>query len=223
MSRRFLAVLVLAPLVLAGWPAAADESSEVEQLREQLRSTVLQLRALQDQQAAAPAPAPAAAAPDAASKAKLAAVEGQLRAAKARAAGAQAQIDKLKGENDALTSAQTAQAAELDKYKQAYAQASDTGRDLATERDKLKTQLAIAANTAGACQAKNTRLIAFTEGVLEADRKVGFVQVLGSREPLFGLRRVQLENIAQEREDTLRANRCDPRLDAVAKPAPRGG
>jgi hypothetical protein len=42
--------------------------------------------------------------------------------------------------------------------------------------------------------------------------------VLSAREPLLGLRRVQLENIDQDHEDTVRANRCDARLDAAGPP-----
>lgn len=229
MDKRILAVFIAPSLLLMGCPAFAADTPEVAQLREQLRSTVLQLRQLQDQVAATPAPAPtpAPAAADTASKAKLAAAQSELRSARARADELQASLTKVQAQNDALTGASAAQAAELDKYKQAYTQATDAGRDLTAQRDQLKAQLGVMTNVSAACQAKNERLIAFAEGVLAADRKVGFGQVLSAKEPVLGLRRVQLENLAQEREDTVRANHCDPRLDAVAKPQqpprPQGG
>jgi hypothetical protein len=75
---------------------------------------------------------------------------------------------------------------------------------------------------ATACQAKNTGLITFTESVLNAYRKEKVSDVMARGEPFFGLARVRLENLAQDREDTVRADRCDPRLDA-ATPGKAGG
>jgi chromosome segregation ATPase len=224
MRKQVLAACVASSLVLSGGSALAADS-EVEQLRAQLRSTVLQLRELQDQQAAAAAPAPALApaAPDNATKAKLAAAQSELRAARAHAAELQASVAKAQAGNDASASAAAAQAAELEKTRQALSQASDTLRDVTAERNLLNTQLSAARTVSAACQAKNDRLIAFTQGVLDADRKAGLGSALRAKEPVFGFRRVQLENLAQERDDTVRANRCDPRLDAAAKPRPSGG
>ncbi len=218
MTRQALIACVLVPLILFGGRAAAADS-EVEALRAQLRSTVLQLRELQDQQAAAGSPSTAASPDAAALQAKLAAAQRELRAAR-RSAGAaadlQAALTKAQADNAGLTSAAAASAAELDKYKSVYSQAAQAGRDLTAERDRLKAQLTLTGNVAAACQAKNLRLVAFAEDLLAAYGKVGFLQVLTAREPVIGLRRVQLENIAQDREDTIRANRCDARLDAAA-------
>lgn len=223
MARLRFVAAALIPLLLAGGGALADP--ETDQLREQLRATVLQLRQLQDQQASAPQPAPAAPPADAAIKARLAAAQAQLRAARedaAKAAQLQADLDKLQAQNTALTTAASADAAQLENVKAAYAQSVDAGRALAAERDRLKSDLARMTTIATACQAKNTRLVAFTKSLLDAYGKVGLGQVLGRREPFLGLERVQLENIAQDREDTVRSDRCDPRLDAVA-PAKAGG
>jgi hypothetical protein len=207
-----------------GQATAADP--EVEQLREQLRATVLQLRELQDQQAAAPAPAQAG--PDtAALKAKLDASEAALRAARRNAAASAAlKADLTKAQADSTAQAAAAQAAagERDKYKAALDQSNEAGRQLTLERDRLRVQLNQAVNIATACQAKNTRLVAFAENLLNDYRKVGIGQVLAAHEPVFGLRRVQLENIAQDREDAVRANKCDARLDVQGPAkAPPGG
>jgi len=220
MTRPVLIACLLIPLIVLGGQAAAADP-EVEALREQLRATVLQLRELQDQQAAA-APAAPAASPDVTGlKSKLAAAQGAARRSAAALAGVQASLTKAQADNAVLTSAAAAQASELEKFRTAYNQSTEAGRDLSAERDRLKAQLALTSNIAVACQAKNTRLIAFAEDLLVAYRKVGFGQVLAAREPVLGLRRVQLENIAQDREDTIRANRCDARRDAIAaKPAP---
>jgi chromosome segregation ATPase len=225
MPRPTLLLALVAPLILVvGVARAADP--EVEQLREQLRATVLQLRELQDQQAQAAAPAAKPEPDQAAAKAKLAATEAQLRKARraaAQTAAAQAALAKAQADNTALTSAASASAAELEKFKAAYAQSEETDRALGLERDGLKAQLARMNNIAAACQAKNVRLVSFAEEMLSAYRKVGFGQVVAAREPFLGLKRVQLENIAQEREDKVRAAKCDPRLDAAAPAKPAGG
>jgi hypothetical protein len=111
--------------------------------------------------------------------------------------------------------------AELAKVQAAYATAADQARDLATERDRLKNQLAEMTNAAVTCQAKNARLVAFAEALLDDYSKMSLGRVLGSREPFLGMERVKLENLIQDREDTIRANRCNQRIDSAppAKPA----
>ncbi len=223
MARTLLIAGLLIPLVLCGGGALAGDS-ETDQLREQLRATVLQLRQLQDQQAAAPAPTATPPADDVTRK--LAAAQAQLRAARRdakRAALLQAALDKAQADNTALTAAGAASAAEIERLKTAYGQSVDAGRTVTGERDRLKSQLAQMTLIAGACQAKNGRLVAFAESLLEAYRKVGIGEVLAAREPVLGLRRVQLENIAQDREDSVRAVTCDPRLDAAPPAKPAGG
>jgi hypothetical protein len=224
MARLRILAAALIPVVLTGTGAIADP--ETEQLREQLRSTVLQLRQLQDQMAAAPPPAAAAPPADAAAKAKLAALQSQLHAARQSAAKAgqlQADVDRLQAQNAALTTAAGADTAQLASLKTAYDQSVESGRVLAGERDRLKADLARMTTVATACQVKNTRLVAFTESVLDAYRRDKVGDVLARHEPFLGLARVRLENLAQDQEDTVRSDRCDPRLDAVAPAKPGGG
>jgi hypothetical protein len=214
---------VLIPLALAGTGALADP--ETDQLREQLRATVLQLRQLQDQMAAAPPPAAAPPA-DAGAKAKLAAAQSQLRAARqaaARASQLQADVDKLQAQNAAITTAAGADANQLASLKAAYDQSVESGRALASERDRLKADLARMTAIATACQVKNTKLVALTESVLGAYRRDSVGDVVARHEPFLGLARVRLENLAQDREDQVRDARCDPRLDAATPAKPGGG
>jgi chromosome segregation ATPase len=219
---RFVIVMAaMLPLWLGG-AARADDASEADKLREQLRATVMQLRELQDQQAAAksaPAAAPAQTSPEAAAlKAKLAAAEARLRAAQrdaADAAGARADADKAKADLTALQASMAATQAELEKFKGAFSQAADQGRLVTAERDQLKSQLATETTVAQACQAKNERLTTFAEGLLDRYDHVTLGEKLMAREPVIGFTRVHLENIAQEREDTIRSARCDPRVDAL--------
>lgn len=216
MARRLLAfALTVAVLGLAAPGQAAD--SEVETLRAQLRSTVLQLRQLQDQQAQAAA-TPSPASPDtAALKAQLAAARAQLAAARRAQAGSpalQAQLDKAKADNAALTAAATARDQELEKFRAAFSEAATREKTLTAERDRLTVQLRAVISAASACQEKNARLVRFSQEMLNAYNRVTLGGQLVAREPFLGLMRVQLENIAQDREDTIAANRCDFRLDS---------
>ncbi len=188
---------------------------------------MLQLRQLQDERATAPPPA--AAAPSVDVSKKLAAARAQLRAARV-AAGKAAQLqvaaDKAQADNTALTQAMAANTAELEKYKAGFAQSEEAGRALTAERDNLKARLGRMTNVATACQAKNDRLTKFAESMLSANHDLATQLSPKDRpsflEPMFGLRTVELQNIAQEHEDTVRDNHCDPRLDAASPTKPAG-
>jgi chromosome segregation ATPase len=220
-ARLVMIIAAMLPFCLAG-AARADDASEADKLREELRSTVMQLRELQDQQAAAKAsataPAPSASPDTAALRAKLAATQARLRAAQHDAAvalAARADADKAKADLAALQTSATATQAELDKFKAAFNQSADQGRTVTAERDQLKAQLAIETTIAQACQAKNERLTAFAEDLLNRYDHITLGEKLMAREPAIGFTRVHLENIAQDREDTIRAAHCDPRVDSL--------
>jgi hypothetical protein len=205
---------------MSGGAAAADP--EADQLREQLRATVLQLRQLQDQQASAPPPT-AAPAPDAAAKAALAGLRARLRAAQARAAKAeqlQTDLDKARMDNAALTAAASAAATELAALKTANTQATDQVRALTTERDSLKARLDVTIKIARVCLAKNDKLTALSRDLIQKLGRVSVAGALAREEPFLGLARVRLENLTQDREDAVRAAHCDPALDGMpARPA----
>ncbi|MBV9994458.1 MAG: hypothetical protein JO127_04515 [Caulobacteraceae bacterium] len=221
MAKKLLSLGFAGSLIIIGGPAAADDA-EVAALREQLRSTVLQLRQLQDQQAAAQA-APSSAPDEAGLMAKLAASQRELAAVRRGAAATtalKAALASAQSENAALSSASAASAAELERYKASYNQAAETVRELTAERDRLKARVDMTSNIAAVCATKNVRLVAFSEGLLTAYQKIGFAQVLSAREPVLGLWRVRLQNIAQDREDTVRADRCNAPQDASANSVP---
>jgi len=221
---RHIVGLVMPLLLVCGGVRADD--AEVNQLREQLRATVLQLRQLQDQQASAPQAPAATPVDDAAGKAKLAALQSQLRAARAGAArvrGLQAALDKAKADAATLTATAAQNAKDLADLKDQNGRALDQGRALAADNYRLKDQLATMTRVAAACQTKNDRLTAFAQGLLTAYGKVGFGQALASREPFLGLARVKLENIAQDREDQMRADRCNAVIDGAQPVKAPGG
>ncbi len=221
MARPLRLAGLLIPMLLLWSVAAADP--ETDQLREQLRATVLQLRQLQDQQAAPPPPAAAPAA-DAASKARLAALQAQLRIARSRAAKAdqiQADLDKARADNATMAAAATASAAEVAALNSANTQAADQVRALTAERDRVKVQLTAMTTIAKTCLTKNDRLIALSRDLITRLTRVSVADVMAREEPFLGLARTRLENLTQDREDAVRAARCNPAEDAT--PAPPAG
>lgn len=229
MANPALIACMLIPLTLSGVGARAADT-EADRLREQLRSTVLQLRELQDQQAASAAkpaaPAATPAADSSALKARLAAVQAQLRAAR-RDAGAKtaltSALDKAKADNAALSASASASQAELQKYKAAFTQAAEAARTADQDRDRLRASLTVQTRLTSACLVKNARLVAFAEDLLASYHKVTLGKILKGHEPVVGFWRVRLENLAQDREDQVRADRCDPMARAATAPPPAGG
>jgi len=208
-------------VLFAATPALAQSGGLEEQLRSKLRDVTGQLA--QAQADAAPLKAragaaekerdalkaqlarakPAAAGPSAAERARLAAMTSELAAARAKAAA---------GETAAVSANASAQATAADA-KRLLAQARG-------ERDAA--QAALAARTAAAqgsaatlavAQAKNARLYALGKEILERYRRVGFGDVLVSREPFIGKARVRLENDAERLGDRLYQTKIDERAD----------
>lgn len=122
----------------------------------------------------------------------------------------------LGGEVSAASNpAADASTTDVDKMRAAYAQFADQNRLQAAEISQLRQQLNGVTTLANACMAKNDRLAAFAEDVLSDFYKIRLGQMVASREFVVGLARVRLENIMQDREDRIRANRCDPRTDSA--------
>jgi hypothetical protein len=218
MARTSRLARFLVPFLLVAGGATADP--ETDQLREQLRATVLQLRQLQDQQAA-PSPPVVAPAANGASRAKLAALQAQLRVARGRAAKAvqiEADLEKARADNATITTAAAASAAEIAALKSANVQAADEVRALTAERDRVKAQLMAMTTIAKTCQTKNDRLAALSTDLATRLTRVSVADVMAREEPFLGLARTRLENLTQDREDAVRAARCNPAQDATLAP-----
>jgi seryl-tRNA synthetase len=182
--------LVLLAALLAAAPAPAQDPAE---LRDQLRRTTAELRATQDalaqmraerdalqhrlQAPAAAAPAPAAA--------------GETTALRAAVSGLQTQNAALQA---ALRQTQGA-------CRQAAAQAQARESPAAPPEQQAST----AGPEIQSCREKNARLISLGEEILHLYETQDFRSLLlGSYEPLLGLKRVELENLVQDYDDKLR-------------------
>jgi hypothetical protein len=198
-SLLLLALAVATCTALVALPAAAQ--SMEDKLREQLRATVVQLRQIQDDQAAL--------------QAQKVAAEQERDALKTQLAAAKAQLAHVP--KSAALSPSPALEAELAKYKDAYAQATSTAQQAQAGHDKLQTDLTASQTLVSACETKNTQLIKVGNEILDAYQHFDFGDALGANEPFIGIKRVELENLAQDYGDRLYDGKFDPH--AVRPPA----
>jgi chromosome segregation ATPase len=221
MRRTSLILAAMAPALLLSGIARA--SSEEDQLREQLRQTVLQLRELQDNQAAASAQQAGATQQADALKKELAATKAKLRAANGggrKVKELEDSLAKAKADTDQANQSLQQVQGQLAQYKDAYDKAAVQARDLTGERDRLQASLTKETAAYSACQAKNVQLYVISNQILDAYAKVSLGAVMVTREPFLGLKRVELENAVQDKGDKIYAAQCDLTPATQAGPAP---
>ncbi|KVG31345.1 hypothetical protein [Burkholderia diffusa] len=203
MNTTYRMMLAAALLLAAG---GAHAQSIEDKLRSQLRSTVQELRQLQDNQAQLQADKTAA--------------EKQRDDALAQLKTAQAQLASARGDSGAEAAAKRALAAEragreqdaraLAKYKASYedllavshardAQHAQAQKDIIARDTQLKT-----------CQAHNAELYRVGHEILDAYEHVGIGTFFASRQPFAQSARVKYDDIAQRYGDALYAGKYDP-------------
>lgn len=219
MKARLIIATAALSLTLAGTAGAAEDPGIENQLRNQLRSTVTQLRELQDQQATLQAQKTAAEQERDALK-KKAGGGGAAPSAKAVAAAAALKRSLAGARQDAEAARQAASQtqAELAQAKQQLEQAQAALRSLQAQDEELKATLASTSSTLEACKVKNVELISVGNEVLDRFKKVGVSGAVLAREPFTGLHRIKLQNLAQGYEDRLYAGRYDPKRDKAPPP-----
>lgn len=221
MKARPLLIGLVLPFVLASAALAADADPVETQLRTQLRATVTQLRELQDQQATLQAQKTAAEQERDALKKKPQAAPGPSRKALAAAAALRRDLAGARQEAEAGKQAAAQSQAQLAALRQQLDQVQASLRAVQTQNNEMRATLASTNSTLQACELKNVQLIGLSSEVLDRYSKVGLGTAMAAKEPFTGLRRVQLQNLAQGYEDRLRAGRYDPARDkAPPKPKP---
>lgn len=212
MRHRCLATL-LAFSIVAVAPARAQDASAEARLREALRNTTIELRALQDSQAALTAQLDQA-------KQERDALKQQLEAAKNAPPVADPQVAQLRDAVAALQQQNGALQTGLQKWQTGYQQAADLARAKDSESRQLGGKLTQQSSRLEACTAANGKLIAVANDILHLYRTQSFRSLLvGSYEPLLGFKKVELENLVQDYEDKIEDQRLQPGAPA---PAPRG-
>ena len=186
-------VLPLTLLAMSLSTAAALADTETDRLREALRSATAQARQLEDQRTAL--------------QARIAEFERDKEAAKAQVAAARAEVREVKKQQREAVEEFNKRLAErddtLEKWKAAYDEAATVARSKDAERAKFESEAnAYKASTKG-CVAKNTRMLKAGRQLLQEYKAVTIGDTIVAREPVLGLRRVEIQNHIQDTTDKL--------------------
>lgn len=202
---------VLAVCVTGG-AARADDATEAR-LRDALRQAVSQQRALEDSQTQLQAKLSDQQKQIAALQAQLVQKEAAAQPAASPQAPQTPQVDraevervvaeanqKIAAQNAALTEAgQTAE-----KWRTAYEQAAGVARAREAERARLAVAAEGVQQRAAACEAKNAALFKVGTEILDRLKAINVSEAMAAHEPFVGIKRVELQNLAQDEEDKLR-------------------
>jgi chromosome segregation ATPase len=202
--------------------ASAQDASVDAQLRDVLRKMTVDLHAARDSRAALQAQLDLAQKQRDALQLQVTALEAkqsQQPAAPppAQQAKADADAQPLRDTIDALKKQNAALQAGLSHWQSSYQDAATIARAKDAESRQLSATSKSATDTLGICEAKNTKLIGVANDILHLYRSQDFKSVLlGSYEPLLGYKQVELENIIQDNEDKIRAQRYYPHEQPAA-------
>ena len=177
---------VLASLLVTMLPSAARADAETDRLREALRSATVQLRQLEDQRAALQASAAASKAQIDAAKAEVAQIQKQHREA----------IDEF---NKRLADRDET----LEKWRAAYEEAATVARTKDAERVKFESQANTYKAGVKSCADKNSKMYKAGNELLHEYRALTVGDQIVAREPVLGLRRVDIQNKIQDTRDQL--------------------
>ncbi|WP_175840196.1 hypothetical protein [Burkholderia arboris] len=213
-TRTMLATAASGALLFAAGGAHAQ--SIEDKLRSQLRSTVQELRQLQDNQAQLQGDKAAAEKQRDDALAQLKAMQGQLAAARgdsgAEAAAKRALAQERAGrEQDAKS---------LARYKSSYEDLLAVSRARDTQHTQLQKDASARDTQLKTCQAHNAELYRVGHEILDAYEHAGIGTFFSSRQPFAQSARVKYDDLAQRYGDALYAGKYDPAARAaVAAPA----
>ena len=181
------AALLLA--LLTALPVRADEALEAR-LRDQLRTAVTAQRQLQIENATLKADLEKARAEVAKNadntegKAELEEARNALAAETERAAGLEAQIGKAR--------------TTLDEWKKSYEQAVALARARDAEAKKFEALHREVSTHVEGCENNNATLVSISEELLARYKGKGVIDAARDREPIIGIHRIKLEELAQQ-------------------------
>lgn len=198
---------------------AAEEADPSIKLREQLRSTMLQLRTSQVEAANAQALQVAAEAKSKELETKIADLE-KRNAAMAK----QANAEKIAAEESIATlnnkladrDKRIIQLNEaLAKWKDGYNKAAAVARTKEDERAQLASEAIVLKRTVADRETKNIALFNTSTEILERFENYSLGKALGAREPFISTTRVKVENLVQGYKDRIVENRIAAKNDKL--------
>ncbi|MCP3401763.1 hypothetical protein [Bradyrhizobium sp. CCGB20] len=196
---RLLGLSSIAVVALLVSPAAhADQESD--RLREALRSATAQARAAEDQRAAV--------------QAKLTAAEQERDRLRKQNEGYRAQVKEaeqayrqaVKDFNERIAERDDS----LEKWKAAYGEAASVARTKDAERSKFEGEATNWKASAKACESKNVRLVKIADDVVKQYEAMDPMEKVISHDPVFGLKRVEHQNAAQDFRDKIIEQKAKP-------------
>ena len=203
-----LAVLLL---VTATGPAWADEAAETR-LRDALRQATIQVRTLEDSQAVLQAKQSDLEKERDALRQQVEALSKGPKGGDPEAARAQGEA--MAAEFNRRLAAENEQAAHLnetlEKWKAAYNQAAEVARAKEAERAKLAAETEGLDKRATSCEAKNVELFKVGNEILDHLKDVDVAEAMAAHEPFFGIKKVELQNLAQDYQDKLLDQKAGP-------------
>lgn len=186
--------ILIASLCAVALPAVnAYADSELDRLRDALRNSTGQMRALEDQRTALQGKL-------AQSEKDNTALKGQVDAAKARARQAEKDYRQAVTEfNERLEERNQT----LEKWKEAYGEAATVARTKDAERAKFEAESNTFKASTKACTAKNQELVKVGRDLLVKYEDVTLGDALLTREPLTGIRRTQVQSVLEEFDEKI--------------------
>lgn len=178
----------------------AQAQSETDRLREALRSATAQVRSLEDQRAVL--------------QARQATVEGERDRLKRQNETLRAQVKDAEQAYRQAVSDFNDRLAErdetLEKWKSAYAEAATVARAKDAERAKFERTAAALAASGKSCEAKNVQLQKVGSEILQRYEAMNPLEAAVIHDPIFGLRRVEHQNLVQDYRDRLLDQKVKP-------------
>lgn len=193
---RYSSIVALALIV----PSIAHADQEGDRLREALRSATAQARAAEDQRAALQAKLTAAEQERERLRKQNEAYRAQVKEAE------QAYRQAVKDFNERLAERDDS----LEKWKVAYAEAASVARAKDAERAKFEAEATALKASTKALEAKNVQLSKIANEVVTKYEAMDPFEKVLDHDPVFGLKRVEHQNAAQDYRDKI--------LDQKAKP-----
>ena len=189
---------ILALMVATATAASADQ--ETDRLRDALRSATAQARQLMDQNAVL--------------QAKLTAAEQERDRLRKQNDAYRAQIKELdqsyrqavKDFNDRIAARDDA----LEKWKSAYSEAATVARTKDAERNKFEAETKDLTTRNKACAAKNTQLVKVGQDIVTQYEAMNPFEKVLDHDPVFGLKRVEHQNAAQDFRDKILDQKVTP-------------
>jgi chromosome segregation ATPase len=183
--------LIVALMAFTSAARAADSDSD--RLREALRNATAQSRSLEDQRAALQAKLTAAEQERDRLRKQNEAYRAQVKEAE------QAYRQAVKDFNDRLAERDDT----LEKWKAAYSEAATVARAKDAERGKFEGEATALKASNKACEAKNVQLVKVGKDVVKQYEAMNPMEKIWDHEPMFGLKRVEHQNAAQDLRDKI--------------------